>query len=122
MTESLLIQMKLLKLLSQKYKLAIATSRPRFEALFAAKLQKISRLISDKCIVAKEDVVREKPYPDPLLKAEKLLNAKSPVYIGDTVNDLVAARKAGMHSIFIGKEKLGDYQLENVNDLERILL
>lgn len=121
--ESLLIEIEILKRLSAKYKLAIATSRPRFEAIYGARYQKISpRFIKEDYIVAKEDCAREKPFPDPLFEAQKRIIAQRPVYIGDTINDVIAAKKAGMPSIYIGKEKIGDYQLEKVDWIERILL
>lgn len=121
--EEILLEKKILESLMKKYKLAIATSRPRFEALFAARIQKISpTFIKEEYIVAKEDVKREKPSPDPLLEAKKRIKGKKSVYIGDTINDIIAAKKAGMLSIFIGKENLGDYQVSDVNKLKEVLL
>lgn len=120
--ETLLIDKSLLGELATIYPLAIATSRPKFEALFAAKNLKLSPLIKTKFIVAKEDAPQEKPQPDPLLEAKRRLATQKPVYIGDTVNDVIAAQKADMPCIFIGNQQLGDIQVINVNQIRELLL
>jgi phosphoglycolate phosphatase-like HAD superfamily hydrolase len=45
-----------------------------------------------------------------------------PIYVGDTINDVIAAKSAGMKCIFVGKQNLGDIQLSNVNQLQEVLL
>lgn len=120
--ETLLIDVELLNKLSSLYKLGIATSRPRFEALFAAKnLQITPQYIVEEFIVAKEDTSREKPFPDPLLEAKRRMNVTNPVYVGDTINDVVAAKKANMPCIFVGSQKLGDVQISTTNQLMEML-
>jgi histidinol-phosphate aminotransferase len=121
--ETLLLDLSILKSLSKIYKLGVATSRPRFEALFALKnLGLTPSFIDESNVVALEDVRREKPFPDPLLAAQKRLQSKSPVYIGDTVNDLLAAREASMSCIFVGTNKQADYQVSTTNQIKGILL
>ena len=123
LNDSLLIDEVLLTALAGKYKLGIATSRPRLEALFTARNLKITpQLIKEEFIVAKEDAAREKPEPDPLLEVKKRMGVLTPIYIGDTINDVIAAQKAGMPSIFIGEKNLGDYQFTNVNKIQEIIL
>ena len=71
------------------------TSRPREEALFA--LEKFySGLFDPSCVIALEDCKKEKPNPEPLLLAKKILKCKNPVYVGDTINDQLAAKEAGV--------------------------
>lgn len=119
--EDLLIERKLLRRLAGNFKLGIATSRPRFEALFALKKQKIlPNLILERNIIAKEDALKEKPDPAPLVEAQKRLQATNPIYIGDTINDVIAAKKARMPCIYIGKEKIGDYQFININQIKEL--
>jgi HAD superfamily hydrolase (TIGR01548 family) len=121
--EYLLIEKPVLQQLSQRFLLGIATSRPNEEAFFAAtNLQLSPTYIPLKYIVAKQDTKREKPYPDPLLEAKRRMNATNPIYIGDTINDVIAAKSAGMKCVFIGKQNLGDLQLSNVNQLQEVLL
>jgi HAD superfamily hydrolase (TIGR01548 family) len=121
--DSLLLDLNILRSLAQKYKLGIATSRPRYEALFASKTLKITPdFIREEFIVAKEDVLREKPEPDPLLEVKKRMEVKNPIYVGDTINDAIAAKKARMPCIFIGDKKLGDFQFSNINRIAEVLL
>ncbi len=50
-------------------------------------------------LVAKEDTVRHKPFPEPLLLAMERLGEVDPMrvlYVGDTLHDLMCARNAGM--------------------------
>lgn len=120
--ENLLIDWALLKGLSQKYVLGIATSRPRFEALFALKnLGLTSSFIKEKYIVAQEDCSKEKPAPDSLLSAKTKMGVKNPIYIGDSINDVLAAKNSNILSVYVGKEVLGDYQIDDINQLEVIL-
>jgi len=109
--------------LSETYKLGVATSRPRFEALFALKNLGITpSFIDESNVIAQEDAPREKPFPDPLLAAQKRLQSNSPVYVGDSVNDLLAARKAVIPCIFVGTNKEADYLIPVTNQIKNILL
>ncbi len=121
--EKLLISIQLLKKLAKKYKLGIATSRPRFEALFTLKnLDILPTLMDAKNIVAQEDAPREKPSPDPLLKAQQVLQGKCSVYIGDSINDVLAARAADMQCIFIGQNDQANFQVKKTDQIKEILL
>jgi phosphoglycolate phosphatase-like HAD superfamily hydrolase len=50
------------------------------------------------------------------------MNTKAPVYIGDTINDVIAAKAAGMVSIYIGNENYGDITLTDISQLQEVLL
>lgn len=120
--ETLLIDLKILEKLASEYRLGIATSRPRFEALFAVKNLKLSPdYIRVEFLIAKEDVIKEKPEPDPLLEVKRRMNVSKPIYIGDTINDVIAAKKANMPCIFVGSQKLGDIQISKINQLMEVL-
>ena len=69
-----------------------------------------------------EDAARAKPFPDPMIEAAKKAGGNSNVYIGDSPNDMEAAEKAGMFSIYVGQDILGDLQINDVNQLEEIFL
>ncbi len=121
--ETLLLDLAILKKLSRKYKIGVATGRPKFEALFALRNLKLSpELIKERYAVGKEDAKREKPFPEPLLEAAKLLKSNKPIYIGDSVNDLVAAKAAKMPCIFVGKNLKADFIVDKTNQIKRILL
>lgn len=121
--EKLMIQRSFLNELFKIYgKLAIATGRPRDEAIFALNQFKIQKFFDEKFLIALDDVAKEKPNPEALLKAKVKLGAKKPIYVGDTINDCLAARRAKMLFVFVGNEILGDYQIKNVNQLMEIIV
>ncbi len=121
--EPSLLKFSLWKKLSRKYRLGVATGRPRFEALYALKnLQYLPDYIQETSVIALEDVLREKPNPEPLLTAKKRMQVQNPIYVGDSINDVLASKNAGMKCIFIGQNPLGDFQITNVNQLKEILL
>lgn len=120
--ELLLIKINVIRKLNSNYKLGVATSRPRFEALYALRNFQITpKYIQEKFIVAQEDVLREKPSPDSLLEAKIRMKVLNPIYIGDSINDCFAANNAGMKCIFVGKKKLGDFQINNVNQIQETI-
>jgi len=75
-------------------------------------------------VIAKEDAPREKPDPAPLLALAGRLDCRHPVYVGDTVNDALAAEAAGMLFIAVGPlapDLDVQYRLRDVNDLSTLL-
>jgi len=120
--EEPLISKEDLVALSEKYGLAIATSRPREEALWA--MEKFFRgAFRPEMLVAMEDCEEEKPGPKPLLKASSLAGAKKAIYIGDSGSDAAAAKEAGMPFVFVGKERRGErLWLRNISDLTKVML
>ncbi|MBI2593404.1 histidinol-phosphate transaminase [Candidatus Daviesbacteria bacterium] len=120
--EKLLVKKELLDDLVKKYgRLGIATSRPRQEAIFAIKQFALDKYFEEKYLVALEDANKEKPNPEPLIEAKKRLGLSSPVYVGDTINDCLAAKNASMPSIYVGKENLGDFQVFEINQIGKVL-
>lgn len=89
--------------LSQKYILAIVTSRIK-AYMYEPPLDTLKAYF--KIGVAAEDTKKHKPYPEPLLfAAEKLgLAPAECIYIGDAESDLQAARAAGMNFILYSKD------------------
>lgn len=119
--ETLFIPKKTLLLLKAKYgKLGIATGRPRVEALYVLSRFKLDSIFE--VLVAKEDSEREKPFPDPLISAKKKIGAISPVYIGDSPSDVMAAESAGMPCIYVGALKMGTVRLETMSQVVEFLL
>jgi pyrophosphatase PpaX len=78
---------------------AIFTGRGRFSTEAILRGMKLADLFD--AIVTSDDVDRPKPAPDGLIKILEILNvdAEEAVYVGDTVKDLEAARRASMFSI-----------------------
>lgn len=65
-----------------------------------------------KCLVLAEDTINHKPDPEPLLLGAKLLNLAPDhlIYIGDTLSDEVASRKAKME---FGLASWGAFDITN---------
>jgi len=116
-SEKPLLQLRLLQKIGKP--LGIVTGRPRAEARIAMKMLGLPRTMP---LVAMEDTLLGKPSPTPLLLAKKMLGAKLPVYVGDSVDDCEAARRAGCAFIAIGKGRAqaGEFaRFSSVNDAIR---
>jgi histidinol-phosphate aminotransferase len=129
--ESLRFDRETLERLSMKYLLAVVTGRPRSDARRFLEEQDIANLIST--TVCMEDGP-SKPDPAPVRLALEQLGAKTAWMVGDTPDDMRAARGASV--LPIGLVAVGDDQLlmqsvleaagaakviEEPNDLERLL-
>lgn len=120
--EELIISKKLLKKFKEQGKLVgIATGRPRSEALFALKQFGISEFFSKQFLIAQEDVKNGKPSPEILIKSKRIMGIKNPIYIGDTINDYESAKRAKVPFIFVGEEKIGEYQVKKTDEIGGIL-
>lgn len=119
--EKLLISRANLISLKNKYgKMGIVTGRPRAEAEYVIKRFRL-RVIFD-ILIAKEDVKREKPYPDPIAKAMKMFKSKTPVYIGDSPSDVVAANAADIPCLYIGNNPSAKKEFQSLLQLYRYLI
>jgi HAD superfamily phosphatase len=111
MRESLLVSLETLERL-RGFRLGVATSRPRAEALMAFRQHGLDRYFSPEVIVGAEDARREKPDPAPLREVVRRLGCARPVYVGDSINDALAAMAAGMPFIYVGTGVIGDREVE----------
>ena len=96
--EKWLLDKKTLGKLSKKYKLSILTGRPRKEAEYTLKLFDAIKYFKD--MICMEDVKKGKPDPEGLLKLLVKLKTKKAIYIGDLIDDSIAAKNANID--FIG--------------------
>ena len=92
-SEQLLVKVETLQALSAQYKLAIVTGRPRSDALRFLRMFDLERLFS--VVVCREDADL-KPSPSPVRRALEDLAVAHAWMFGDTPDDLVAARLAGV--------------------------
>ena len=119
--EKLLISNQKLQQLKSKYKkIGIATGRPKNEAQYAVKKNGLEEIFN--CIIALEDVANSKPSPDCLLAVMKKLDLKQTVYIGDSVSDVIAAERAKIPSIFVGKQNIGTVRFQTILEVIQYLL
>jgi HAD superfamily hydrolase (TIGR01548 family) len=119
--EKLLIKKESLMDLKRKYKkLGIATGRPKEEALYVINKFQLQEIFE--VLVAKEDTKKEKPFPDPIVKAIRDLKAENSVYIGDSPSDVVAAKAAGIPCFYIGKQNMGTIRFKSMLKIVEYLL
>lgn len=120
---------KTIKEIKRHYKVAIVTNCMHKEINALLKATRLNKNLFD-YIVGKEDVRHGKPYPDEILKAEHLARLKAYFMIGDSIYDIMAAKKAKVKSLSVltglakRKELLKykpDYVLGNVNELMKLL-
>lgn len=90
-----------LHLLSQRYRLAVVTTRGREDA--EAFLEQFDLRSLFEVIVTRESTWRIKPHPQPVLHATELLDLPPErcVMVGDTVMDIRAARRAGAWAVAV---------------------
>ncbi len=118
-SEKPLVQLRLLRKIRKR--VGVVTGRPRVEARIAMRRLGMPKSTP---LVAMEDTRLGKPDPAPLLLAKKMLGAKLPVYVGDSVDDCEAAARAGCAFVAIGRGNAqpGEFaRFASVNDAIRRL-
>jgi histidinol-phosphate aminotransferase len=119
--ERLLIARDVLeRLATAGFRMGLATSRPREEALYALK-QFIPEFFTETNIIAAEDCDAEKPNPEPLLLTKERLQSRAAVYVGDTINDALAAKAAGMRFVSVTPGLEADFTIKDVNQILEVL-
>ena len=103
MKERAIFPRQILERLGRAFRLGLVTGRPRQQALRFLEKEGLRDLFAT--LVCREDAP-PKPSPKPVQLALKKLGVKSAWLIGDTPDDMVAAKKAGVVSIgFCGSGK-----------------
>ncbi len=119
---------ELLKKLHKKgYKIGVVSSKKN--NLLAHGLEHFGLLEYIDIVVGADDVKNHKPAPDALLFAKEKLNGKNVLYVGDTLNDILAAKNAKMKAVGclyikhpeIMLEAKPDYVISNLNELLKVL-
>jgi HAD superfamily hydrolase (TIGR01548 family) len=118
-TERPLIELESLERL-RGFMLGIVTSRPRAEALMALTQHGFDRYFPADRVIAMEDAAREKPHPEPLQAMVRRLGCTAPVYVGDTINDALAAAAAGVPFVHAGKARLAQRARHHIEDVNEI--
>jgi len=96
--EKWLLPKRELAALHAEHRLGIVTGRPRFETNHVLKKFTVEGFFD--VVVAMEDYPQEKAKPDPtpIQIALEKLGIQKAVYVGDGVDDVVAAKNAGIHA------------------------
>jgi len=132
--EKWLLKRDILDKIAASYPTGIVTGRPHREASYVLKRFGVADYFP--ALITMDDLPLDKNKPDPLgiLLAMRLLSADSAVYIGDTVDDMVAAIKAGVKPLGVispgsdehmQKEALirngASCVLADINDVQEVL-
>ncbi|EKE02749.1 MAG: histidinol-phosphate transaminase [uncultured bacterium] len=101
LNEDLLTKPDFFQNLAKKYDLAIFTGRPKAEAEFVIKRWNMEDLFS--MVITMDDVPDgfHKPDPHGLNQILNIISTPNIYYLGDTSDDMIAARKAGVKGIGI---------------------
>jgi len=110
-----IIRKSTLRRLASKYKLGIVTGRTRRETDWA--LRGMRAYFKQAAIITSDDTNYRKPSPAPLILARKRLGVKNALYVGDTVNDFLAAKRAKFPYIHIGNSVPSAQKISDVNQL-----
>lgn len=114
-------------LLKKDYNLALITNAEKNEVELFLKKSKINPNIFNLIVLARK---HPKPLPNGIIKAEHLLDVRSDFHVGDSVYDLIAAKRAKAISIAVltgqaTKRKLKryhpDYIIHSVKDLPDLM-
>jgi pyrophosphatase PpaX len=83
-------------------RLGVVTAKRRVTVGLAFRVLPLAHLFD--AVVASDDVERSKPYPDGILRALDLLDARAEeaAYVGDSPFDVEAAKRAGVHAVAVG--------------------
>jgi len=119
LTERLLIKTEFLSALSERYQLAVVTGRPRDEATWFLRRFRIEHFFN--CLIGLEDA-RVKPDPEGVQLAIQRLGVRAPWMVGDTPDDLIAARGANAVPVGIAPPELKAMRLALINAGARIVL
>ncbi len=92
--EKWLLPEAMLRRLAKRSQLALFTGRTRRELDYTLDLCRVRKFFGD--IVTVEDVIRPKPDPEGLLKILGSRKPSSAIYVGDSVDDALAAQSAQM--------------------------
>ncbi len=115
-----LVDLKTLLELQKRYYFGIVTGRERFEAEFSLKKHGLQNIFSSDLMITREDTREKKPSPQPLLECRKRICEEyglsvdtKAVYIGDSIDDLKAARNADFYFVAIlsGIEKVKEIDI-----------
>ena len=99
LNEEILISPETIKNLAKKYDLAIFTGRPKQEAEFVLKRWNLEDYFSP--IISMEDLPegKHKPEPDGILEILNIVSPRHTYYLGDTSDDIISAKRAGINAI-----------------------
>ena len=120
---------RILQKIRKNYKLALVSNCKHKEMLAILKAVKIDKKLFS-VIIGNDEVKHGKPYPDEILKAEKLTHLNAEYIVGDSIYDIIAGKKSktkiiavttGNHSKKELKKYKPDYIISSLRKLPEVL-
>jgi len=107
------------KIKAKKIKTGLVTNTTSKRTQAELKFFKVRNLFD--VVVTADDVEKPKPYPDPVLKACKMLKVEADevIYVGDTKNDYKAGKSAG--AFVVGFNTKGDLIISRLKDILELI-
>jgi len=118
-----------LKKLEKKYELSLISNCTKKEIFALLKGAGIDKNLFD-AMVGIDDVAHGKPYPDEMIKTERLLHQNVKYMVGDSIHDILIGKRMGVITIGVltgntSKNKLlkyrPDYILKSVKYLPKLI-
>ncbi|MBI2106425.1 HAD family hydrolase [Candidatus Woesearchaeota archaeon] len=118
-----------LKKLKKHYIIAVVSNTVHESIIYLLKGSKLNPNYFD-LVLGSDEVKNSKPCPDEILKAKKLLHHKPEYMVGDSIYDLIAAKKAKVNGIGVltghhSKKEMMMYKpvvvLKSIADLPKFL-
>jgi HAD superfamily hydrolase (TIGR01548 family) len=97
--EKWLLPKNQLEMLHTHYLLGIVTGRPKQETDYVLTKFRVEKFFNATIVMENYPAEKAKPDPYPVQLALEKLGVKQAVYIGDSVDDIVAAKRAGLKAI-----------------------
>ncbi len=115
--------------LKKNYEIAVLSNTSHNSIIALLKGAKLDKKLFD-LLIGNDDVEKSKPWPDEILKAEKLLHHKAKFMVGDSIYDVIAGKKAKVKTIAVlsgryTKKELNkhkpDYVIKEIKDILEII-
>lgn len=104
------VKQTMIKIKKMGYKLGVASSKKTDMVHAGLKICGVDDLFD--VVIGYEEGINPKPAPDSILLAKEKLEAKNIMYVGDTKNDIVAAKAAGAYAVGVLYIKHPEVMLE----------
>ena len=104
------VKLTLTKLKKMGFKLGVASSKKTDLVKRGLEICDVADLFDS--IVGYEEGLNPKPAPDSILKAKEEMECKNVIYVGDTLNDILAAKAAGAYAVGVLYIKHPEVMLE----------
>lgn len=118
-----------LRQLKKSYELAIISNASHKNILALLRGAKLDKRLFN-ILIGNDDVEKSKPWPDEILKAEKLLHHEAKFMVGDSIYDVIAGKRAKVKTIAVLSGRYSrsqlrrykpDYIIKELRDILKII-